>query len=82
MPVLGGLGLGLGLGLSTVTLTLALTRCPYSERVWLALEHKGIAYETVLIDNTGGGRPSWYSGDTPQVRWPDGKQQKESLAIV
>ena len=20
--------------------------CPYSERVWLALEHKGIAYET------------------------------------
>ena len=27
--------------------------CPYSERVWLALEHKGIAYETVLIDNTG-----------------------------
>ena len=42
--------------------------CPYSERVWLALEHKGIIeYETVLIDNTGGGRPSWYSGDTPQV---------------
>ena len=37
----------------TLTLTLALTRCPYSERVWLALEHKGIAYETVLIDNTG-----------------------------
>jgi len=56
--------------------------CPYSERVWLALEHKGIEYETVLIDNTGGGRPSWYSGDTPQVRWPDGKQQKESLDIV
>merc|ERR1719272_1432416 len=23
--------------------------CPYPERVWLALEHKGIAYETVLI---------------------------------
>ena len=56
--------------------------CPYSERVWLALYHKGIAYETVLIDNTGGGRPSWYSGDTPQVRWPDGTRQKESLDVV
>ena len=38
--------------------------CPYSERVWLALEYKGVEYDTVLIDNTGGGRPAWYSGDT------------------
>jgi len=56
--------------------------CPYSERVWLALEHKSIPFETVLIDNTGGGRPSWYSGETPQIRWADGSTQKESLDIV
>lgn len=56
--------------------------CPYSERVWLALEHKSIPFETVLIDNTGGGRPSWYSGETPQIRWGDGSTQKESLDIV
>ena len=29
-----------------------------------------------------GGRPSWYSGDTPQVRWSDGSRQKESLDVV
>ena len=31
--------------------------CPYSERVWLGLETKKVAYETVLIDNTCGARP-------------------------
>ena len=56
--------------------------CPYSERVWLALEAKGVPFETVLIDNTGGGRPSWYSGETPQGRWPGGEMQKESLDLV
>ncbi|CAK0823913.1 unnamed protein product, partial [Prorocentrum cordatum] len=57
--------------------------CPYSERVWLALEAKGLRYETVLIDNTGPGRkPRWWGGSTPQVRWADGRTQKESLDIV
>ena len=56
--------------------------CPYSEKVWLALELKGLEYSTVLIDNTGGGRPSWYSGQTPQVQWEDGRTQGESMDIV
>ena len=41
--------------------------CPYSERVWLALEVKKIDYDTILIDNMA--RPSWYSGQTPQLRF-------------
>ena len=28
--------------------------CPYSERVWLALEAKGIDYDTIYIDNIYG----------------------------
>ena len=28
--------------------------CPYSERVWLAMEAKGIAYDTIYIDNIYG----------------------------
>lgn len=57
--------------------------CPYSERVWLALEVKGLQYETVLIDNTGPGRkPSWWGGSTPQIRWAEGGQQGESLDII
>ena len=57
--------------------------CPYSERVWLALELKGIEYDTVRIDNTGGGRPSYFSGSTPQMRWPpSGRTQGESMDLV
>ena len=56
--------------------------CPYSERVWLALELKGIPYDTVRIDNTGGGRPAYFGGQTPQLRWPDGRTQGESMDIV
>ena len=56
--------------------------CPYSEKVWLALELKGLEYSTVLIDNTGGGRPAWYSGQTPQVKWDDGTTMGESMDIV
>uniref|UniRef100_A0A7S4MTS2 GST C-terminal domain-containing protein n=1 Tax=Odontella aurita TaxID=265563 RepID=A0A7S4MTS2_9STRA len=56
--------------------------CPYSERVWLALELKGVPYDTVRIDNTGGGRPSYYGGQTPQMRWPDGRTQGESMDLV
>ena len=56
--------------------------CPYSERVWLALELKGIDYESVRIDNTGGGRPSYFSGSTPQMRWADGRTQGESMDLV
>ena len=56
--------------------------CPYSEKVWLALELKGLDYSTVLIDNTGGGRPSWYGGQTPQIQWCNGKTMGESMDIV
>lgn len=58
--------------------------CPYSERVWLALEvMDGVKYDTVRIDNTGGGpRPSYFNGQTPQLRWPDGKRQGESMDLV
>ena len=28
--------------------------CPYSERVWLALEAKGVDYDTIFIDNIYG----------------------------
>ena len=56
--------------------------CPYSERVWLGLETKNVAYETVLIDNTGGARPSWFGSTTPRIRWADGADQGESLDIL
>ena len=59
--------------------------CPYSERVWLALEYKGIDYDTVLIDNTGPGRkPDWYSGNTPQMRWSGASdsRQGESMDLM
>jgi len=55
--------------------------CPYSERVWLALEVKKVDYDTVYIDNIYG-RPSWYGGDTPQIMWEDGKVQSESMDLV
>ena len=57
--------------------------CPYSERVWLALELAGVEYDTIRIDNTGHGpRPSYYSGQTPQMKWPDGRTQGESMDLV
>ena len=50
--------------------------CPYSERVWLAFEVKNIPYDTIRIDNTGPGRkPSYFSGQTPQMKWEDGRIQ-------
>jgi len=56
--------------------------CPYSERVWLSLELNNIPYDTIRIDNTGGPRPSYYAGQTPQMKWPDGKVQGESMDLV
>lgn len=56
--------------------------CPYSERVWLTLELGNISYDTVRIDNTGGPRPSYFGGQTPQMKWPDGRQQGESMDLV
>ena len=55
--------------------------CPYSERVWIALETKGIEYDTIYIDNIYG-RPNWYGGNTPQVKWEDGTVQSESMDLV
>ena len=61
--------------------------CPYSERVFLALElnRKSVPFNTVLIDNTGHGpRPSYFSGrTTPQIQWHcDGSMQGESMDLV
>ncbi len=57
--------------------------CPYSERVWLALEHTSIPYDTILIDNTGPGvRPPYFAGQTPQMHWPEGRNQGESMDLV
>ena len=57
--------------------------CPYSERVFLALEMASIEYYTIRIDNTGGPRPSYYAGQTPQMKWPDtSRVQGESLDLV
>jgi glutathione S-transferase len=53
-----------------------------SERVWLTLELKNIDYDTIRIDNTGGPRPSYFAGTTPQMKWPDGRMQGESLDLV
>ena len=57
--------------------------CPYSERVFLALEMANVEYYTIRIDNTGGPRPSYYAGQTPQMKWPDtSRVQGESLDLV
>ena len=57
--------------------------CPYSERVWLALEVKNVDYDTVLIDNMGYDRPGWYGGQTPQVKLVNGDRfQGESIDLV
>ena len=57
--------------------------CPYSERVWLALEAGNVAYDTVRIDNTGGPRPSYFGGQTPQMKWPgESRNQGESMDLV
>ncbi|GBG00177.1 glutathione S-transferase [Raphidocelis subcapitata] len=37
--------------------------CPYCARVWLALEEKGIDYDSVLIDLYA--KPEWYSSMVP-----------------
>ena len=44
--------------------------CPFCERVWLALEIKGIDYITVLHD------------EELKVTWPDGTTQHDSLDII
>jgi len=43
---------------------------------------KGIAYDTIRIDNMGGRRPSYFNGQTPQIRWGDGRTQGESMDLV
>ena len=50
---------------------------------WLALESTNAPYDTVRIDNTGPGRkPPYWGGQTPQMRWPDGTNQGESMDLV
>lgn len=51
--------------------------------MWLALESTNAPYDTVRIDNTGPGRkPPYWGGQTPQMLWPDGKNQGESMDLV
>jgi glutathione S-transferase len=59
--------------------------CPYSERVWLALEICHVDYDTVRIDNSGYGlRPSYFTNrQTPQIMWPGSQRmQGESADLV
>ena len=42
--------------------------CPFCERVWLALEHKGIAYDTEFIDLRN--KPEWYKEMVPTALVP------------
>lgn len=42
--------------------------CPFCERVWLALEHKGVEYDTVLIDLRN--KPDWYKSMVPTTLVP------------
>eukprot|EP00245_Coleochaete_scutata_P000075 TRINITY_DN10080_c0_g1_i1.p1 TRINITY_DN10080_c0_g1~~TRINITY_DN10080_c0_g1_i1.p1 ORF type:complete len:532 (-),score=83.97 TRINITY_DN10080_c0_g1_i1:636-2231(-) len=42
--------------------------CPFCTRVWLALEEKGIPYETVLIDLSN--KPKWYTDMVPTTLVP------------
>lgn len=44
-------------------------------------EAKGLEYSTVLVDNYGA-RASWIGGQTPQVQWPSGQRQGESMDII
>ena len=48
--------------------------CPYSARLWLALELKELDYDTVRIDTSFNGRPSFLSDATPQIQWPGAVQ--------
>jgi glutathione S-transferase len=53
--------------------------CPYSERVWLALEVCRVPYDTVRIDNSGyGPRPFYFNGQTPQIQWPGGSDSAKN----
>lgn len=58
--------------------------CPYAQRVWIALNELGIAYNTTSIDLRN--KPDWYTrdinpnGKVPAVR-DDGAVHVESLAI-
>jgi hypothetical protein len=45
--------------------------CPYSERVWLALELKNADYVTCLVDDEDTAEPG-SAGSLPRVRWADG----------
>lgn len=56
--------------------------CPYSARLWLALELKELDYDTVRIDTSFNGRPSFLSDATPQIQWPDGAVQDGSVDIL
>ena len=43
-------------------------KCPFCERVWLALEHKGLPYETDYIDLQN--KPEWYKELVPTALVP------------
>lgn len=61
-------------------------KCPFCERVWLALEHKGLPYETDYIDLQN--KPEWYKELVPTALVPavrfsaDGELVWESMAIL
>jgi glutathione S-transferase len=58
--------------------------CPFCERVWLALEEKGIDYDTMFIDLRD--KPDWFKQMVPTALVPaaqiDGELVWESLDIL
>ena len=46
--------------------------CMTSAQIWLALEAKGVRYATVRE----------MASSAPEVRWPDGRVQRDSLAVL
>ena len=60
--------------------------CPFCERVWIALEAKGVAYDEVLIDLRN--KPAWFlelvpTGLVPAIKHTDtGELVWESLDIM
>lgn len=58
--------------------------CPFCERVWLALEEKGIEYDTMFIDLRD--KPDWFKQMVPTALVPaaqiDGELVWESLDIL
>ena len=55
--------------------------CPYSERLWLALEIKCVPFVTCLVDDEYSKAPG-EAGSLPRVQWPDGTTDEDTMVIL